>query len=46
MLSSQLAIEYPDEYKDKKNWFATSVTIKITQKLSIKVPEYSDYSQQ
>ena len=42
ILSSQLAIEYPEEYRNEKNWFRTSVAIKVTQKLSIKVNEYSD----
>ena len=44
ILSSYLAIEYPDEYRNERNWFDTSVTIKITQKLSIKVNEYSNLS--
>ena len=30
ILSSQLAIEYPNEYRDEQNWFTTSVTLKVT----------------
>ena len=30
ILSSQLAIEYPSEYRDEQNWFTTSVTLKVT----------------
>lgn len=37
----QLAIEYPEIYRDEKNWFDTGATVKVVEKLSINVPEYS-----
>ena len=41
MLHVRLAIEYPELYRDKQNWFDTTATLKVTQKLAISVPEYS-----
>jgi hypothetical protein len=46
VLSVLLAIEYPELYRDEQNWFSTSVTLKVTQKLTISVPEYSDSTAQ
>ena len=40
-LRVQLAIEYPELYRDEKNWFETGATVKVVEKLSINVPEYS-----
>jgi hypothetical protein len=37
----QLAIEYPELYRNEKNWFDTDATVKVVEKLSINVPEYS-----
>lgn len=37
----KLAIEYPNEYANEKNWFDTSTNIKVAEKLKIDVPEYS-----
>lgn len=41
LLRVQLAIEYPDLYRNERNWFDTDATIKVVEKLSINVPEYS-----
>ena len=41
MVTCLLAIEYPDEYRKDKNWFKTSVNLKVTNRLSINVPQYS-----
>lgn len=38
MVTCLLAIEYPDEYRKDKNWFKTSVNLKVTNRLSINVP--------
>ena len=35
-----LAIEYPDLYRNNKNYFTTRVAIKIAEKLAIGVPEF------
>ena len=41
LLRVQLAMEYPETYKNEKNWFDTDATVKVVEKLSINVPEYS-----
>jgi hypothetical protein len=41
LLRVQLAIEYPELYRNEKNWFDTDATVKVVEKLSINVPEYS-----
>ena len=46
ILSVLLAIEYPELYRHEQNWFSTSATLKVSQKLSINVPEYSDLTSQ
>ena len=38
-----MAIDYPDEYKSEQNWFTGAALIKVTEKLSINVPEYSQH---
>lgn len=34
----QLAIEYPDDYRNEQNWFETEATVSVVEKLSINVP--------
>jgi len=46
LVSVQLALEYPEEYRLEQNWFDTSATVKVTEKLSISVPEYSRAEEQ
>jgi hypothetical protein len=41
-LHVQLAIEYPDLYRSDKNWFDTEATVKVSNRLQINVPEYSN----
>ena len=41
IVSVQLAIEYPDKYKRQQNWYKASVTVKVTDRLTINVPQYS-----
>ena len=36
-----LAIEYPDKYRSEQNWFKSTVTVKVTDRLTINVPQYS-----
>jgi len=36
----QLAIEYPSIYHYEQNWFATRISVRATQELSIEVPQY------
>ena len=38
-----MAIDYPEEYKNEQNWFTGTALIKVTEKLSINVPEYSQH---
>lgn len=38
-----MAIDYPEEYKNEHNWFTGTALIKVTEKLSINVPEYSQH---
>ena len=36
----RMAYEYPEEYSQEQNWFDTLANVRVTQKLSIDVPEY------
>ena len=36
----EMAIEYPSEYKSQNNWFKDSTILKVTDELSVSVPEY------
>jgi len=38
LVSCQLAIEYPHQYKNDQNWYKTSVTVKVIDRLTIVVP--------
>jgi len=40
-LTVYVALEYPEEYKYKQNWFTTTATIKVVDKLQIEVNEHS-----
>lgn len=42
-VSVKMAIEYPDEYKYEKNFFQHSVRVKVTDKLTMEVPEFIEY---
>ena len=37
-VSVLLAIEYPDKYRHEQNWFKSTVTLKVTDRLTINVP--------
>jgi len=37
----QLAIEYPNKYRREQNWFTADVNVKVTDRLTIQVPQYS-----
>lgn len=39
----QLAIEYPEKYRKEQNWFKSSVNVKVTDRLTISVPQYSQH---
>lgn len=41
-LSVRMAIQYPAKYSNQPNWFETSTIIKVEDKLSISVPEFTD----
>lgn len=46
MVSLQLAIEYPDKYRNDKNWFNTNIVIRVKEKLAIDVPEFINNDKQ
>ena len=35
-----LAIEYPSKYSHAKNYFTSSIMLKVNEKLSVDVPEF------
>ena len=41
LVSVLLAIEYPEKYRREQNWYKSSVTVKVTDRLMISVPQYS-----
>lgn len=41
IVSALLAIEYPEKYRREQNWFTASVTVKVADRLSINVHQYS-----
>ena len=41
IVTVKLAIEYPSKYRAEQNWFRSSVTVKVTDRLMINVPQYS-----
>jgi len=42
-VSVKMAIEYPKEYKNEKNYFHNSVRIKVSDKLTMEVPEFIEF---
>jgi hypothetical protein len=42
-ISVKMAIEYPEEYKYEKNFFTHNVRIKVTDKLTMEVPEFIEF---
>ncbi len=40
MVTLQLAIEYPDLYRNDKNWFTSNIIVRVNEKLTIEVPEF------
>lgn len=40
-----LALEYPAKYKHEQNWFKSTVTVKVIDRLTISVPQYSTQHQ-
>lgn len=40
-LTVHVAMNFPQEYRYEQNWFTTSVTVKVMERLSIQVSEYS-----
>ena len=40
MISLELAIEYPDIYRNDKNWFTTTILMRVTDKLMVQIPEF------
>ena len=45
LVSVLLAIEYPEKYRSEQNWYKSSVTVKVTDRLTISVPQYSTYQE-
>lgn len=45
-VSVRMAIEYPVEYKKEKNFFFQSIKVKVTDKLTMNVPEFIEYPTQ
>ncbi len=39
-VSLLIAIEYPDKYRSEKNWLTTSIIVRVTEQLSVGVPEF------
>jgi hypothetical protein len=42
-ISVRMAIEYPNEYKKENNFFQHSIRVKVTDKLTMHVPEFIEY---
>lgn len=42
-VSVKMAIQYPKEYNNEKNFFHSNVRIKVTDKLTMSVPEFIEY---
>lgn len=42
-ISVRMAIEYPEKYKYEKNFFQHSIRVKVTDKLTMHVPEFIEY---
>jgi nuclear pore complex protein Nup210 len=42
-ITVKMAIEYPEEYKKEKNYFQHHVRVKVTDKLTMQVPEFIEY---
>lgn len=40
VLNVRMAIEYPDDYRRKTNWFDTKALVKVQDRLSVAVPEF------
>ena len=40
-VSVLLALDYPEKYRSEQNWFKSSVTVKVVDRLTINVPQYS-----
>jgi hypothetical protein len=38
-----MAIEYPEKYKNEKNFFTHTIEVKVTDKLTMNVPEFIEY---
>lgn len=36
----RMAIEYPEQYKYKQNWFESTVVVSVQDRLSVAVPEF------
>jgi len=39
-MTVKMAIEYPDRYRHKQNWFETSIVVAVQDRLSVAVPEF------
>ena len=42
-ISVKMVIEYPDEYKNDKNFFHHTIRVKVTDKLTMQVPEFIEF---
>jgi hypothetical protein len=40
LIQISLAIEYPDEYRNQRNWFTHTVSLNIKEKLTVGIPEF------
>ena len=38
LVTCLLAIEYPEKYRSDQNWYKSSVTVKVIERLTIVVP--------
>jgi hypothetical protein len=43
LITLSLAIEYPDKYNYDKNWFTTSIIMRVQEKLAVDVPEFINH---
>ena len=42
----KMAIEYPEEYRNEQNFFTHNIRVKVTDKLTMNVPEFIEYPEQ
>lgn len=33
-------MEYPEQYRNERNWFTTTITLSVKEKLTIGIPEF------